>query len=167
MGRAWSTWTNEHCAGFGDFPPCDLVRSPFQETDAGQLSNLAARLPCSRRMTPVVRICAEPGCNALITPGQSRCPAHQRRDTPQGRARRSRKTTRAGYFTKHWRQVRRLARIRDGGRCRNCGATGDLTGHLDPAWQGQHAHAPVEAVVTLCRRCHGAVDGARAYRGAS
>lgn len=49
------------------------------------------------------------------------------------------------------------------GCCLRCGSTEDLTAHLDPELGGQHTEDP-DDYTTLCRSCHGRVDGRRAHR---
>jgi 5-methylcytosine-specific restriction endonuclease McrA len=66
------------------------------------------------------------------------------------------------YSSPRWRQVRDAVRRRDG-ECLECGTRRDLTvDHVIPrSVAPQLAYHP-ENLRTLCRRCHGRKDGARA-----
>lgn len=78
-------------------------------------------------------------------------------------AQRRRAGRNAFYLTSAWRRVSKQVRLRDG-CCVRCGATANLTAHH---LYGLAAGDPLDAAecVTLCRGCHGIVDGARGAAG--
>jgi 5-methylcytosine-specific restriction endonuclease McrA len=111
-------------------------------------------------------ICSERGCGQLYEKTSRRvhrCDEHQREFEQRDNTRRNRQRWRQGRTTARWRAVRAAVLARDG-RCLECGTTDDLTVHLDPALEGDHAAADVDDCVTLCRRCHGRVDAPRASK---
>ena len=57
------------------------------------------------------------------------------------------------------REVRRRVSERDGGRCILCGMPGNPEAHYLPRAQG--GLGIEENILTLCRRCHRAYDGAK------
>ena len=63
-----------------------------------------------------------------------------------------------GWATAAWAKTRAKA-IRRDRACRACGRMDDLTAHL--LLGENHATARVADVITLCRRCHGKLDGGR------
>jgi 5-methylcytosine-specific restriction endonuclease McrA len=101
-----------------------------------------------------MRACIECG---RPSPG-TRCADHERI------FKRTQNAKRIGYgtSTRYWQTLSRQAKERDGYRCRGCGTTHDLTVHIRPELEGNHRTAKLEDCETLCRRCHGAVDGGRA-----
>jgi 5-methylcytosine-specific restriction endonuclease McrA len=70
-----------------------------------------------------------------------------------------------GRNSAYWRAIRAAVLERDGHRCRSCGATEHLTVHLSPRLKGNHLRARLVDCTTLCRRCHGRVDGPRGAVG--
>lgn len=77
--------------------------------------------------------------------------------------RRGRNLYTSGRRTRHWQRLRLQAITRDR-VCRNCGTAHNLTVHLDPKLRGQHAHATLADVTTLCASCHGSIDAPRASK---
>jgi len=73
----------------------------------------------------------------------TRCPTCARRDT-----------TARGRNTYAWQRLRAERRRLDGHRCTYCGATQDLTVHLDPRLAGNHRAATLADCVTACRSCN-------------
>ena len=73
----------------------------------------------------------------------SRCPTCTRRDVSA-----------RGRNTYAWQKLRAERRRLDGDRCTFCGATQDLTVHLDPRLRGNHRAATLADCVTLCRSCN-------------
>jgi 5-methylcytosine-specific restriction endonuclease McrA len=67
-------------------------------------------------------------------------------------------------YTRYWRRLRVERLLLDRGVCQRCGGRAD-TVHLSPALQGRHDLATLEDCVSLCRRCHGAIDAPRSRRG--
>jgi 5-methylcytosine-specific restriction endonuclease McrA len=67
-----------------------------------------------------------------------------------------------GRDTSHWRKLRREVLARDGNLCQRCGGPGRSV-HLNPALAGRHDLATASDCLTLCTRCHGAIDGPRAH----
>jgi 5-methylcytosine-specific restriction endonuclease McrA len=102
------------------------------------------------------RLCAS-GCGR-ITNGGRYCPEHKALEAE----RRWQRDLRHGTQSSYWRALRAEAKERDGHRCRRCGTSLDLTVHLDPRLKGNHMRARLSDVTTLCRRCHGSIDAARA-----
>jgi len=96
------------------------------------------------------------------SPKLHRCAEHQVAFARVDNAKRNRKAWRHGRTSKRWQQIRAAVLARDG-RCLECGSTADLTVHLDPALEGNHLAAGPENCATLCRRCHGRLDGARSH----
>ena len=86
----------------------------------------------------------------------TRCPLHQR----EADARRHAKQKAHGRNTARWRQLRRQAIARDGGRCTRCGKPGRSV-HLHPSLKGRHDLATLIDCTTLCASCHGTVDAPR------
>jgi 5-methylcytosine-specific restriction endonuclease McrA len=111
-------------------------------------------------------ICSVRGCGELYEKTSRRvhrCAEHQREFEQRDNARRNRQRWRQRRTTARWRAMRAAVLERDG-RCLDCGATDDLTVHLDPALEGDHTAAGVDDCVTLCRTCHGRVDAPRASK---
>lgn len=81
----------------------------------------------------------------------------RKRDTARSRARA------AVYKDPRWREARIRTLQRDGA-CLLCGGTRNLSVHhtLPVLDAPEHAFDPAY-LVTLCRRCHGRVDGGRAH----
>jgi 5-methylcytosine-specific restriction endonuclease McrA len=78
--------------------------------------------------------------------------------TDPGRLNRNQKRSKAkGYKTAAWLRTRAKRLKLDGYRCVRCGSTEDLT--VDVVGGGDHRTATVQQCRTLCRRCHGSVDG--------
>ena len=74
------------------------------------------------------------------------------------------KARRALYDTPEWRAVRARVVQRDGA-CRMCGSTERLSvHHLTPAADDMAAALDMDNLVTLCRVCHGRVDGGKSAR---
>jgi 5-methylcytosine-specific restriction endonuclease McrA len=112
----------------------------------------------------LLSICTERGCGRLYEKTDRRvhrCREHQAELERRDNARRNRKQWRQGRNTARWRQLRAAALARDGHQCRRCGSSDDLTVHLNPQLAGDHEAATLDDLETLCRRCHGQVDGAR------
>ena len=122
---------------------------------------------------PSGRICL--GCGALVVGMTAErcapCVAHHRedvarrrkasrgakRDTPRKRARD------AIYKDARWKAARQAAIARDGG-CVLCGVGHGLTvHHRVPVLDDPALVFDVDNLVTLCRPCHGRVDGGRAH----
>jgi 5-methylcytosine-specific restriction endonuclease McrA len=78
--------------------------------------------------------------------------------------RRNQLARRHGLNTKRWRLLRDSTLARDGHRCQQCGDPAN-TVHIDPKLKGNHNVATLNDTVTLCRRCHGSLDAARARGG--
>ena len=102
---------------------------------------------------PVLKLCTFPGCSARVSPPYKakqgpRCDAHTNLAGP----------TSGSYY---WKKLRKVVLARDGHRCRQCGATNDLTAHLHEDMQGDHTRATLEDCITLCRPCHGRLDQLR------
>ena len=68
----------------------------------------------------------------------------------------------SGRYKSGWIRLAKAPIARDRA-CQNWGATDDLTAHLDPAFAGDHNSRPADDLTTLCRRCHGRIDGRRAH----
>lgn len=98
----------------------------------------------------------------------------KRRDGKQGSARRpsagrtltpARSLNHSIYRTARWREVRRTVIARDGGVCRVCGTDKDLTvHHIIPIAKDESLAFAPDNLACVCRRCHGKLDGGRAYR---
>ena len=74
------------------------------------------------------------------------------------------KRRRALYDTPQWREVRARVKQRDGA-CRMCGTTANLTvHHIRPAADDEAAALDMDNLVTLCRKCHGRIDGGKSAR---
>lgn len=78
------------------------------------------------------------------------------------------------YSTAAWQRLKLACFERDGWRCRRCGRLGTQKGgtvvltcaHLLPERVRLALRRPltINDVATLCRQCHGKVDGGRRYR---
>jgi 5-methylcytosine-specific restriction endonuclease McrA len=77
-------------------------------------------------------------------------------------ARRYAKRVQSGRYRAGWTHLSRAC-IARGGCCQECGREDDLTCHLDPGFAGDHREATLNDVITLCRECHGRIDGRRAH----
>ena len=101
-------------------------------------------------------------CGKPIRKGSpySRCELHRRPYVVRESARQAAKHRELGYGDPDVKAAMAAARARDGA-CRFCGTTADLTVHYMPG--GPHS-ATVSDYLTLCRRCHGRIDGGRASR---
>ena len=109
-------------------------------------------------MTPVLRICSQPGCGRPTTH-----PPHCTKHATLERDRRKHKTKQAGYTSAHWKRIRGLALNAAGYTCSRCGGTHDLTVHLNPVLHGNHRYATPTDCTVLCRSCHGSMDAPRAH----
>ena len=123
---------------------------------------------------PEMIVCLD--CGALAPPppaGPSLCErCRERRPRPARRTtgdRRSnpatiarRRASQRFYSTPEWRRVRDAVRARDG-ECLMCGTTVNLTvDHVVPIARAPDLALEPANLRTLCRRCHGRVDGPRA-----
>lgn len=93
----------------------------------------------------------------------TRCPEHQAPLTAADNARRAAKRKQQGKTTARVQRAMTAAKARDG-RCMMCGTTEHLSAHFIPG--GIHT-TNVRDYLTLCRRCHGKVDGPRATKANS
>jgi 5-methylcytosine-specific restriction endonuclease McrA len=111
---------------------------------------------------PFGHLCID--CSRLFAekPTRGRCPDCGRLWRARDNRRRQAKGKAHGRHTAHWKRLRRAVLERDGRACVRCGAVDDLTVHIDPRFADQHSTATAEVCITLCRRCHGRLDGARA-----
>ncbi len=89
------------------------------------------------------------------------CPQCGRISAGRGRCANCARPARAGatlYDSARWQKLRAQVRARDGA-CTRCGTTTNLSvHHADGDWRNND---PAN-LVTLCRRCHGRIDGAKA-----
>jgi 5-methylcytosine-specific restriction endonuclease McrA len=72
----------------------------------------------------------------------------------------------AGRTSARWKRLRLAAIKRDQHTCQRCGRQAPahlLTVHIPPQLRNNHRLATLEQCITLCRRCHGVVDGPRAH----
>ncbi|MFN0092910.1 MAG: HNH endonuclease [Acidimicrobiales bacterium] len=98
-------------------------------------------------------VCPAPGCTRITNGG--RCHAHPMTTSPHDEQRRRDRRRSSGRNTKAWARMRAATIARDEA-CTRCGSTTDLTAH--------HLTYPagsIDDLTTLCRRCHGHVDGGR------
>lgn len=183
---AWMTYGNTH-ARCGPTVPCRRVM--FASwcamlsgcwrrciACAGAWPTCATCWPTWRTPVPSGRICL--GCGSLVVGmAADRCPPCQRdhaehrqaeRQAYRVRSRKAKDTHARGrsrrkvYDDPRWREVRALVIQRDGA-CRACGTTERLTvHHLAPAADDMAAALDPANLVTLCRRCHGRLDGPKA-----
>ena len=102
----------------------------------------------------LARLC---GCGRLVPAGARLCTECARRDG----ARRGRLNVVSGRNTRGWRRLRLLVLERDHRMCQRCGGRAD-TVHINPRLGGNHELATLEDCVSLCRACHGRLDGGRA-----
>lgn len=124
---------------------------------------------------PEMTICLD--CGSMVAPppsGPSLCDrCRERRPRPARRAtgdRRTnlttiarRKASQRFYSTAAWRRVRDAVRNRDG-ECLMCGSTASLTvDHVVPIARAPDLALDPDNLRTLCRRCHGRVDGPRSH----
>jgi len=85
-----------------------------------------------------MRVCAEPGCGALVERGC--CPAHAPR----------RRTS-----TRRWRRLRTRVLRRAGGCCERCGRRVALAvHHVEPVGKGGVELADLDKLRALCAACH-------------
>ena len=105
-------------------------------------------------------LCGHRDC-ATIIPRNGYCAQHRAAD----QARRHAKQQTHGRNTAAWRRLRAQRLELDGYQCQRCGTTEDLTVHLNPALHDNHAAAPLEDLLTLCRPCHGSKDAPRSKGG--
>lgn len=124
---------------------------------------------------PEGRICL--GCGSLMVGMTShRCaPCERDREAQQVEERRaygraSKDTSARGrarrrvYDSPEWKAMRQRVMLRDGA-CRLCGTTRSLTvHHVRPAADDGAGALDMDNLVTLCRRCHGRVDGPKAAK---
>lgn len=122
---------------------------------------------------PDGRICL--GCGTLVVGMTSqRCaPCQRDREVQQveerrAYGRRAKDTNARGrarrrvYDSPEWKRVRELVKQRDGS-CQLCGATSRLTvHHIRPVADDDARALDMDNLVTLCRTCHGRVDGPKA-----
>lgn len=101
------------------------------------------------------------------------CQAAWRARAPKGKPRRparprqltaARMTNHSIYRTAKWREVRKARIQMDGGVCRVCGTSENLTvHHIVPITRDESLAYALENLATVCRRCHGRLDGGRAH----
>lgn len=96
-------------------------------------------------MSPILKACSV--CGRRAREG-NRCDDHKSLAGP----------TSSRY---RWQKLRKVVMARDGFRCLQCGATADLTVHIDPDLGGDHDRATADDCITLCRSCHGRIDQLR------
>lgn len=119
-------------------------------------------------------------CSRIVDEVRSaRCPAcwqawrgaNPRRDgtTPSAKAPTQRRLThhraisQGVYRTKQWKRVRQQVLDRDGRVCRICGTPHHLTvHHIVPIVKDQGLAYDPENLATVCRKCHGRLDGGKA-----
>ncbi len=87
--------------------------------------------------------CLDCGCR---TKGSRCSDCRARRDAAHGHA--------SGRNQYRWQKLRAQRKQLDAHRCVYCGATTDLTVHLDPRLKGNHRMATITDCVTACRRCN-------------
>lgn len=125
-------------------------------------------------LIPELTICLD--CGAMTAPpanGPSvcaRCAATRAKHAPvvkrsgervSDEAKARRRIAQRFYSSPEWRRVRDAVRRRDGA-CLECGTRRDLTvDHIIPRTQAPELAYDPENLRTLCRRCHGRVDGIR------
>jgi hypothetical protein len=115
-----------------------------------------------------MRVCSERGCgrpyNPLPGDRSRRCPLH----APAHKQRQAAKVKGARTGTSHWQTLRKQALERDGHRCQRivygqpCLLPAN-TVHIRPELGRNHDLATLNDCTSMCRRCHGAIDGARAH----
>lgn len=110
-------------------------------------------------MSPSLKHCSAPGCRSLLPLGTTHCAQHRAADNQRRHA----KQEAHGRNTAAWRRKRKQRLDLDGHACQRCGAAAN-TVHLDPAWKGDHEHAPIDAMTSMCTSCHGTIDAPRATR---
>lgn len=103
-----------------------------------------------------------PDCGELHFEAGPRCARHQAEHDARDNRRRHAKQRAHGRDRRDVRRAMKAAIARDGA-CAYCGATEDLTAHLDEELAGEHTTDP-DDYTTACRSCHGRVDGRRATR---
>jgi hypothetical protein len=116
----------------------------------------------------LLKVCSEPGCGRPYqpVPGQrsARCPLH----APAHKQARASKVKASGTSSAHWQRLRKQALERDGYRCQRivygqaCLQPAN-TVHIAPHLGRNHDLATLDDCMSMCRRCHGAIDGARAH----
>jgi 5-methylcytosine-specific restriction endonuclease McrA len=105
-------------------------------------------------------LCAACGTRRKATTTPRKRTHEERRTSPDALARRAQ--ARSFYSSARWRRVRDQVRERDG-ECLDCGTTSDLTvDHAIPRTIAPELAYEPANLRTLCRRCHGRKDGARA-----
>jgi 5-methylcytosine-specific restriction endonuclease McrA len=104
-------------------------------------------------MSPVLQLCR---CGAIVE--RKPCAQCRRADN----ARRKQKNTQQGKTGPQWRRIREAVLKRDGYRCVHCGYGGFLQAHRKPEF-GSYHDWQLDGYETLCRNCHGVVDGARSH----
>jgi 5-methylcytosine-specific restriction endonuclease McrA len=99
--------------------------------------------------------CGRPTADAR----HNRCLDH----AEQHRQRRAAKVKASGTSHPHWRKLRLQALERDSHTCRRCGYPA-VSVHISPHLGRNHDLATLADCTSMCRHCHGAIDGARAHR---
>ena len=104
----------------------------------------------------ILRACID--CGRPTAQG-NRCPIHVGPHKQQ----RAAKVKASGTSKPHWRRLRLQALERDNHTCRRCGRPA-VSVHIAPHLGRNHDRATLGDCESLCRSCHGAIDGARAHR---
>lgn len=114
-------------------------------------------IDCARTVTQVIRgRCA--GCRPAADKER-----HAKHGHGTGRMTPARREHQAFITSSAWRKLRKLVLARDGHQCTRCGSTKSLTvHHIIPVRTDPSLALEMDNCVTLCRSCHGRVEGGRA-----
>lgn len=113
-----------------------------------------------------MRVCLQPGCTALVRKG--RCPYHQSIKDERDKKRKEQYDVQRGSWLDRygpdWPAVR-ARQLSDYPFCRDCGAQSSLTVHHLQKFNGLEDPLRTDPanLVTLCRTCHGKIDGWSGY----
>lgn len=106
---------------------------------------------------PLLKVCAAPGCPALVPLGVARCPAHARRPWAHRVASR-----RARGYGREWERRRALV-LEEGPWCAGCGAPATTVDHVIPkAEGGTDARSNLRALCAACQQRKAGREGRRA-----
>lgn len=101
-----------------------------------------------------MKMCAEPGCSAVVPQGERYCEAHRKRHERKP----FQNATRAGnYHTAEWRALKRRI-LESHPFCAMCGASGRLeVHHIRPVRTSPELMLEPSNLMVLCHACHCAV----------
>lgn len=87
---------------------------------------------------------------------------HAKHGHGTGRMTPARREHQAFITSPQWRKLRKQILVRDGNACTNCGSQSSLTvHHLISVRTDPSSALDPDNCITLCRRCHGRIEGGR------